>query len=252
MTKEGIAGTKGVELNRNSSTPLHVQLRNILQQMLVEGDYEIGQTFLPEHVIESTFYVSRTTVREAISDLVSSGYLTRQRGKGTFVTRNNEAFEASKLTSFSEDMAQRGHQASSEVITLQRVETPTRLDQHFPNNDSVWEIFRLRFADDEPIALQRSFVPSSDHVFERHELKQGSLYQLIALHYGLQATSADEVITATNATPSQADLLRIDRGAPLLHVERITFAQQGQIIEYVEIDYRADRYSFHVHRTKGD
>ncbi|MDZ7705190.1 MAG: GntR family transcriptional regulator [Trueperaceae bacterium] len=251
MTKESIVVPTGLELDRNSSVPLHVQLRDILRQMIVSGDYEVGQTFLPEHVIESRFHISRTTVREAVADLVSSGYLTRQRGKGTFITRNSEAFEASRLTSFSEDMAQRGHDAGSEVLTLRRVPTPISLAKQFPNHADLWEIFRLRFADAEPIALQRSFVPANDYIFGRSDLERGSLYQLIGQHYGLQATSADEIITAAVATPEQAGLLSIDRGAPLLHVERTTFAQQGQIIEYVQIDYRADRYSFHVHRSKG-
>lgn len=239
-------------IDRSSSVPLHAQLREILERMIVEGSYSVGEPFPPERHFVETLHVSRTTVREAIGELVRTGYLTRQRGRGTFVTRPRPAFEASRLTSFTEDMEQRGYRAGSRVLELERVAAPARLDGLL-DGDAVWMIHRLRLADGEPIALQRSYLPAAiGERMSRDDLEDASLYALLARRFGLQATSADEMLTADAADAERAALLGLEPGDPLLRVDRTTFSQDGRVIEHVRIHYRADRYTFHVHRTKGD
>ena len=240
-------------LDRSSGVSLHRQLRDILQQMILEGSYASGETFPTERELEAIFHVSRTTVREAISELVRLGYITRQQGKGTFVARSQEAFDATHLSSFTEDMTRRGKRAGAVVLGLEQEEPNADTIRHFgPTIEKVWCIRRLRLADHEAIALQTSFLPIKRFDFSFEQLADASLYRLLEDRYGLFAVSADEVITAAIATNEQARLLAIEPGAPLLCVDRFTYAQTGEPIEYVNIVYRADRYKFFVNQHRGD
>lgn len=239
-------------LDRNSDLPLRAQLRNLLQRHIIDGAYRPGEPFPTEREISARYHVSRTTIREALSDLVRLGYLVRQQGKGTFVARTHDAFDATRLSSFTEDMAKRGLTADVRLLRLAREEPDESCRRHFGESvGPVWRIHRLRLADREPIALQTSFMPVDRFPFAREELASGSLYRLLAERFGLRVESADEVIAATTATPEEAALLGVASGAPLLHIDRYTYAQTGEAIEVVRILYRADRYKFYVHQNRG-
>ena len=238
-------------LDRNSSVPLHIQLRDLLLDHVVEGTYQPGEAFPTEREISQRYHVSRTTIREAINDLVRLGYLVRQQGKGTFVARSHDAFDATRLSSFTEDMSRRGLTAGAELLSLSREAPSEGARRHFGEVATVWRLHRLRLADGEPIALQTSFLPADRFGFSEEELKDASLYRLLAERYGVGFTTADEIISATVATSEQAELLKVESGAPLLCVERYAYAQTGEPLEVVSILYRADRYKFFVHQHRG-
>jgi len=70
-------------LNYLNSVPLHIQLRNIIEERIISGKY--GNKIPSERKLIDEFYVSRSTVRQAIKDLVQSGILIKEAGRGTFV-----------------------------------------------------------------------------------------------------------------------------------------------------------------------
>lgn len=239
-------------LDRNSTTPLHVQLQRALVDDIVTAGYPPGSVFRTEREIAETYQVSRTTIRAALDELVRLGYLTRQRGKGTFVTRSEAAFDATRLSSFTEDMRKEGRTAGGTVLALRRVQPPQDAQRHFGASVSdVWRIQRLRTANGEPIALQTSFVRADRFHIAAADLRDASLYALLANRYGITAAVADEVITARVASKRSARHLGIRPGDPLLCVDRFTFSQHGEPVEYVQIQYRADRYRFFVHQHRG-
>ena len=238
-------------LDRHSSVPLRVQLRDLLLDHVVEGTYKPGEAFPTEREISQRYHVSRTTIREAINDLVRLGYLVRQQGKGTFVARSHDAFDATRLSSFTEDMSRQGLTAGSRLLSLSKESPSEGARRHFGEVAAVWRLHRLRLADGEPIALQTSFLPADRFTFSEEELEDRSLYRMLAERYGVGFTTADEIISATVAIPEQAELLEVEPGAPLLCVERYAYAQTGEPLEVVTIFYRADRYKFFVHQHRG-
>lgn len=239
-------------LDRTSPTPLYAQLQRALQESLLSGDYGPGSVFPTEREIAATYHVSRTTIRSALVELVRLGFLTRRRGKGTYVTRSTAAFDATRLSSFTEDMEKEGRVPGARVIALRRQAPPPRARAHFgPAVKDVWSIRRLRTADGEPIAIQTSFVPADRFEIRPEDVADASLYALLADRYGVETVSADETITARCAGEGDARELGIRPGASLLCVDRFTFSQHGEPTEYVQIQYRADRYRFSVHQHRG-
>lgn len=239
-------------LDRSSGVPLHLQLRNMLRDQITEGPYRPGEAFPTEREVAERFRVSRTTVREALAELAQDGFLVRRQGKGTFVARTRAVFDATRLSSFSEDMQRRGLQAGGRILDVREEVPEADVAAHFGRDvRRVRRIDRLRFAGGEPISLQQSFLPLPRFCFPVEALAESSLYRLLERRFGVFVASADEVISAEVASVADAALLDIEEGAPLLCVRRFAFAQTGDAVEFARIRYRADRYEFSVHQRRG-
>jgi len=83
MTKN----TNGVQLLERK--PLYLQVRQIIQQQLESGEYKEGHPLFTEQEFCQRYQVSRTTIRQAISELVRQGFLYQIPGKGTFVASDS-------------------------------------------------------------------------------------------------------------------------------------------------------------------
>ena len=75
-----------------------------------------GDVLASEEELARTYQASRTTARQALHGLKTSGYAYSQKGRGTFVTRPKPEKNIMHLTGFTEDMKQRGMVPSSRAL----------------------------------------------------------------------------------------------------------------------------------------
>lgn len=67
--------------------PKYEQLADKLREMILAGDYLENELIPSENTLQETYQLSRHTVRQAIGILVNEGYLRKERGSGTYVSR---------------------------------------------------------------------------------------------------------------------------------------------------------------------
>ncbi|HEX9014477.1 MAG TPA: GntR family transcriptional regulator, partial [Chloroflexota bacterium] len=211
------------------------------------GDFPPDSRIPGEEELAETYSVSRMTARYAVTQLVNEGVLFRRPGKGTFVSRPRIERQLARLTGYHEEMSARGLHPGTRVLKQTLVPADRRLAAMLSLEPGapVIEIFRLRLADGEPMAIQTVHVPHDRcPSLVSDDLNQFSLYYLLEQKYGLRLRHAQEKITATNASRQQAALLGVPKDAPLLRIERQTLLDSGVPIEFVESLYRADRYVY--------
>ncbi|NPV93060.1 MAG: PLP-dependent aminotransferase family protein [Firmicutes bacterium] len=75
-----------ISLDRASSTPLYLQLRNQLREMILSGSLPPGYRLPPERKLAETLEVNRSTVISAYRELESAGLVRSHVGRGTSVT----------------------------------------------------------------------------------------------------------------------------------------------------------------------
>jgi GntR family transcriptional regulator len=220
------------------------QLKSQLQELIQQN---AGGRLPPERELSERFSVARETLRRALRELEEDGLLERRQGAGTFVS-GQPVVKQLQLMSFSEDMRERGLVPSSEILSVQQLGANAKLAQKLKlaPGSPLLELRRLRFADDEPMALEtvylvRSRIPEVDP----ESLKQGSLYDLLQ-RAGIQIRSATQQVQATVLSEDEADLLEVPPFSPSLLVERLVLTQGGEIVEFARSLYRADRYRFEV------
>lgn len=229
----------------------HVKLR--LREAIEAGEYKPGDRIPSEHELMARFGVSRATIRKALSELVLEGWLHRVQGRGTFVAQPKFRQTLSRLTSFTEDMRILGLTPRTKLISLRIDKASKEVAEKLAIGlgNPVIYIERLRFADDEPLALNISVLP---HHFvpgiESQDLERNSLYEVLERHYGLILVRAEQTLEPTLAAPETASLLGVKTGAPLLLVEGIVYLKNDSPIEWLRIWYRGDRYKFHLTATR--
>ena len=180
----------------------------------------------------------------------NKGLIVKRKGKGSFVARPkiHESL-IHKLTGFYQDMVERGFTPVTQVLhhdvepAKPKVAGRLGLEPGTP----VFNIERLRSVNDEPINLVRTFLPHAlCPGLSDVDLSNHSLYAVLEDEFGLVLSHGQRAIEAVIADEREACLLGIERGAPLIYLESVTYLQDGTPIEYYQALHRGDRSRFEV------
>jgi GntR family transcriptional regulator len=192
------------------------------------------------------FGVSRMTARQAVQLLANEGLLYRRPGQGTFIASRRVARPLGSPLSFSENMRQRGLEASSRLLTAELVE-PALADVEALRLESAAQrvllIERLRLADGVPMAIERAVLaPDLAPVLEA-DLEGASLHAAME-QLGRIPTRAEAQVSARRATARERRLLGQDASGVVLCERRVIVDQAGVPLEHTETRYAAERYVF--------
>ncbi|UDF16113.1 GntR family transcriptional regulator [Bacillus pumilus] len=231
-------------IDKQSPIPMYHQIMENLKKQIEDGTLAPDTLIPSEREYAERFGISRMTVRQALSNLVNEGYLYRLKGKGTFVSRKKFEQPLQGLTSFTEDMRQRGLKASSQLIDFTKTVCPDHLLPvlQLSNGDDIFELKRIRLANDEPMAIETSYIPEAFAGDLTREHLTGSIYEYIETQTGLTIAHAKQELEANVASNEEAHVLSISTGDPVLSIARTTYFQNDIPFEYVLSVYRGDRY----------
>ena len=242
-----------VDIDKDGPLPLYHQVREALLTLIVEGGLQEGSLIPTEREIGEKFQVSRITVRRAIDELVREGYLVAQQGKGTFVARPKIDRRMTQMQSFSEQMLEEGHRPDSQLLSLRHEKATGHVASLLKIQDDqwIWVVERLRYADDEPICISVTYLNLPlDVTLTPAELQQERSLWAILDKKGVRLTRSEETVQATGAGEREAELLNIEVGAPLLVVEGVVYTADNTPIEYHEMFNRGDRYKYSIQTTR--
>jgi len=231
-------------LDYNNSIPLYVQLKERIEQNIFDGIY--NEKIPSEREIMDEFYVSRSTVRQAIGELVSDGVLEKRPGKGTFVSMKPIDDWLGNLSSTSETIQRMGMEPGAKVIQAEMVELAPHLEQ-ITGLTEAYHIKRIRYADDIPIGIENNYYPVAlGEKISAYNLNDVTLYDLLELKLGVHTKEADQLIRAGKVKKEDAKLLGIPDSAPILNVDRKLIDMDDRFVEFERAYYRADMYSFKI------
>lgn len=240
-------------IDKNSPVPIYFQLEELIKSTIEKGELHPGDLIPSEREYSEKFQISRMTVRQAISNLVNEGFLSRIRGKGTFVAERKIEQPLQGLTSFTEDMKARGMVPSSQLISFSivpasvQISTLLEIQDHGP----VYEIKRIRHADEVPMALETTYISANLAKGLTEEVAVQSLYEFIETKAKLKIDQATQVIESATADSKEAKLLKIKTGSPVLLIQRNSFLEDGTPFEVVKSIYRGDRYKFMINMKRS-
>ena len=236
-------------LDPDSAQPLYQQLQRALRDAIQSGKLSPDDALPSERQLAAELGISRITVRKAIDGLADEGLLVRRQGSGNFVGARIEKNFA-KLTSFSEDMRARGRVPTSQWLkkTDGQVTPEEAMRLALSPGAKVYRLHRLRFADDEPMALEYCTV--SAHALPSLDDVDLSLYDALE-RAGNRPVRALQRLRALLLDDEKARLLEAKPGDAGLLVERVGYLRDGRAIELSHSYYRGDTYDFVAELSAG-
>src|SRR5699024_2186027 len=148
---EGGPITLDLALDRDSSTPLYLQLAGGIEEAIRSGVLGPGRRLEHELALSKRLRLSRPTVRQGIQELVDKGMLVRKRGVGTQVVQAPVNRQVA-LTSLYDDLRTAGKAPRTEVVEYRIGRpSPEAVDRlQLAAGEQVLDLIRVRYADDEP------------------------------------------------------------------------------------------------------
>jgi GntR family transcriptional regulator len=229
------------------TTPKYYLVKSKLLEMV--RALPAGTALAPERVLSVEFATSRTTVRQALQELVLEGWLRREQGRGTFVAPRKLA-QPLRVGSFTEYMRAAGLEPQSRYLGFSYTGAPAEIASQLAVREGsrLIHIERLRLGNEDPMALESTYLAAGRFPGLRKVLlAHASLYAALENHYGVVMTHAEQTIETVLATPREAAILETDVGAPLLLLSQCTHGSDDEPVEYVRSLYRGDRYKFLLH-----
>lgn len=230
-----------------SPLPLYHQLETIILER-IKAESAVGRMLPREFDLMKIFGVSRITIKKATDRLAAQGIIHRQRAIGTHVVGLGIREDLGRLTGYTEQMAQRGLNVSTEVLAVGPHVPGVKVREKLQLKAGEKTLFirRLRGTSQVfPVVLLESEIPVTFGIDAKEDFS-GSLYQLIEQKYRISMTWAQEDISASRATRAEARLLQVQTGDVVLVMERQSFTADDRPLEFVRAVYRPEHYTFSV------
>ena len=235
-----------ITVDRRSPVPLYYQVAQRLEQLIESGELPPGTRLNNEIDLADHLGLSRPTLRRAIEYLVERGFLVRKRGVGTQVV-HPKVRRPVELSSLYDDLVVSGKHPRTSVLSLRMLPATDAVAHALSIEEGtpVVALERLRYADAEPLAIMRNWIPQGLVELTPELLERTGLYQVMRAA-GIRLHLASQTIGARVTTAAEARLLRATRREPLLTMQRTTYDDAGRAVEFADHLYRASRYSFEI------
>lgn len=231
-----------------TTTPLHVQVADSIRNQIVRGELPMGSDMPSEAQLCATYGASRGTIRNALATLRREGLIGGRQGRPPTVRDTAVAQPFESLLSFTAWAHEIGREPGQRTIEVARrgVTGPAVEALGLEEGTPVVEVLRLRTLDGEPAMLEQStWVESVGRKLFDFDPDSGSIYAHL-LAEGIDLHAARHTIDAVAANETDADLLDIDFGSPLLRERRRAVSRAGEPLEYGDDRYRPDKVTFTI------
>lgn len=241
-----MATNVNITLDRSSPVPLYHQVATAFETAIRDGSLAAGTRLDNEIELAKRFNLSRPTMRQALDRLVQAGLVVRRRGIGTQVVEP-PVRRPLQLSSLYDDLVEQGSNPTTQLLEFSQVDADKERSEllSIDLGTPLQHIRRVRVVDGTPLAIMENWVPSDIVSLSSARLTSNGLYDLMRAA-GVDFRLAHQRMGATVATGERAALLDVDKGSPLVLMERVARDSNGRAVDCGHHLYRADMYSFEM------
>jgi GntR family transcriptional regulator len=231
-------------IDREDHQKLYYQLYEIIRRKINSNEWPVGSQIPTEDELCRMFNVSRATVRTAVLELVRQGYLKRQQGKGTFISRNTVSEGLNMQAHLRELFFEEGILFSPQVLARTVMMPVNGLDilLDISTEKHVIYIKRLWSVQDEAVMVQECYVPY--HICPlllEDDIESRPLFDLFEKKYGIKITRVKNFIELTHLKTDAARLLNLPEDTPASLLTQ-QFYSGDTLIMYMQSVKKSDRF----------
>lgn len=220
--------------NKKYIPPVYIQIRDILAEKIKSGEFISGDKLPSERELSEIYSISRMTARNALTQLVDSGYAYRLKGKGTFVSYPNIERDFVKLSGFSQMLKSKGIKPSNKIVKSGIIEADKKIASLLETTigTKVYEIVRIRYGNNIALALEYSYLPVNllDNLLQ-YDFEKDSLYKVIEENYNYKLKYSKQWIKITTLNKNESKLLNVKEHTPAFLLESISYDMDETVVE---------------------
>jgi len=243
------------DIDRTSPVPFYFQLTRLLQREIGAGRWSPGDRLASESELCAHFGVARSTVRQALHRLEAEGLVVREKGRGTFVAhaRAHSWMLQSSEGFFTDEVDRLGSSVRSDTLRVEVGQLPGWAGQALGLGASAKgvRLERLRSVDGHVALYVVNCLPlaCADSVSALNA-QGGSLYDILQQRDGLYVHGGRRTLESVVAGEAIADLLEVDRGAPLAFIESVSWDDGLVPFDCYQAWLRTDRVRIEMQVTR--
>ena len=223
-------------------------LEKALRDNLKNGVWNPKDKLPSESEMMRQYQVSRTLVRNVLTNLARDGLVKSKQGKGTFVSIPKIHAHAPYKEKIRSQLEQQGYLTQTQFASLEKISATPKL-AYLLNVDldsTVYLHKHLRFVDQLPFSISESFMPAGLFPdLELQDMEGIPLSQVFEEVYGYTVFSTNETLEIIFASADIAKKLDIAAGFPLLELEQVNYSSDNVPFELNRILFRGDRIRLH-------
>lgn len=230
-----------------SAVPLFAQVQASLRADILKNRLPPGAKLPSEAALETSFSVSRITVRRALSALHAEGLIEKVNGKGSFVTRPEDAPRLGPLTGFYTHMRASGEVARGKTLSVRETKASRVAADalRIAPGTPLLAATLLRFVNDEPFAYGvMQAEPALTRALLVEDLNVNDVMVVLESRLGYRLMSSHIEAGAVAAGKMRGRLLQVDEAAPLLRIRFTPHDATGKPLVFSEMYFRADRFNY--------
>lgn len=242
-------------ITRNSPLALYYQLKQSIVGCIQRGSLKPGDRLPAEREAARASGLSRMTVRQAYNELLAEGVLTRKPGRGTFVAQGKDPYGIGMAGGFTEESIRRGLDPETTLLGVEVVPSTDEVAAQLalqPGED-VYRIRRVHSIRKRTVDLAVCYVSRREFPGLEKIRNLSSLYQVFSSRYNVSVVRATESIEPVKADAETAGVLDVPVGSLILYMKRVSYSDDNQPVEYVELFLNSRNYKFvmEVRRQPG-
>lgn len=202
-----------------------------LLQEIAAGRWAAADRLPPEVELAAALGVSRTVVRDALSELERGGYIERVRGIGTVVNRGVAALDhrMDRKVEFTRRIAESGRTPHTDhlLVTRQAADADAAAALGMTPGQTVLVVTKRMLADDVPVLLCTDTLPLE--LFGGRRLDgvdfARPIFDILQQECGIQTTSTIAHLRAVPGTAAERRLLRLGPDKALLELQETCYSR---------------------------
>ena len=227
----------------------YVEIYKDLKQKIETGEYDFQELLPSENTLVQEYDCSRNTIRRAIGDLVTDGYVQSMQGKGVrviFQPTLHTSFTIGGIESFKESSIRNKQKAKTKVIHFTELIVDERIAKKtgFSIGDEIYYLQRLHYLDGKALILNHNYFLKSVAVGLTKEIAEKSIYEYLENTLGVSIVTSRRLMTVEKMTQIDEKYLDLGDYNCMAVVSSHTYNSDGVMFEYTQSRHRPDYFSF--------
>ena len=227
----------------------YAEIYKDLKRRIETEEYEFQEMLPSENTLIQEYDCSRNTVRRAIADLVTDGYVQSMQRKGVLVIYQpalQTSFTIGGIESFKESAVRNNLKSETKVIHFAELVVDQKISQKtgFNIGDEIYYLQRLHYLDGKALILNHNYFLKSVAVDLTVEIAEKSIYDYLENTLGVNIVTSRRIMTVEKMTQIDEKYLDLGDYNCMAVVSSQTYNSDGVMFEFTQSRHRPDYFSF--------